>query len=164
VDAVGAEGDFFVAVEVAVGDMGGVEVGDEVGEGGYTEGEVQFHGVVGGSGGAGDYVQLLVGADAIPDMFVVLEGVRDALEAHDFFVEGGAFLEVLDVDGGVVEFGDLGGRSGLGKEKCAGEKSDGGEGESNGGVVHAGILHRAGCKGNTYPIIRWACIFLPSEI
>jgi len=121
VDAVGAEGDFLFAGKVAVGDVGGVEAGDEVGDGGYAESDVLFHVLADGFGGASHDVELLVGTDAIPEVLVVFERFGDALEAQEFFVEGGAFLEVPDAEGGVIEFEDLG-RSRLGIKHSAGKK------------------------------------------
>ena len=58
-------------------------------------------------------VQLLVCADAEPDVAAILERLGNLFEAHDVGVELGAAREVADVDGVVVEGEDVGVHSGM---------------------------------------------------
>jgi hypothetical protein len=64
----------------------------EIGDRGYTEGEVNFDVVVRGRGGAGDNMKLAMRSDSIPDVPAIVEGLGNSFESDDLIVEIRALL------------------------------------------------------------------------
>lgn len=137
-DAVRAVGHLTVACEIAVFHLHAVETSREIGDRRHAEGKVNVNLLRHNLRGTANYMELLVSADAEPDMLIVFERVGDALEAEDLFVEVGALLQITHMDGGVIEFRGLAGSAGLRKEQSGGEKTRERQNQAESNVVFHG--------------------------
>ena len=79
------------------------QVGDEIFDRGDAEAGMVVFVNVGFGGSALDEVQLAVGADFEPGVAAVVERFRNGVQAHDGLIEFSAFLEVLHIQGNVIE-------------------------------------------------------------
>src|SRR5215467_12917831 len=102
-NSVGAQSDLALVAVGAVFHTELVQMLHKVGEGGNAKREMHFDFRLSRFFGASDDMQLLVRADAKPNVFPVLEWVGDSFESEDLLVKGCALVEIAHQNRGVVE-------------------------------------------------------------
>ncbi len=108
-DAIGPYlGRFAIARPVAIFDTRIVKVFQEGFQGVDAESQVNIDIMGDDRFRSGYAMKLAMVAEAEPDMFAVMEGLRYLLQLDDFRIEIGTFLQVGDIHGSMVEMRRLG--------------------------------------------------------